>query len=92
MAKFSKEDIYELAELSSLKLNDKEVVWLQEQLIKTLEYTEELEQFEGHEEHEAVKTINVFREDRAKLKDSSDLLKQAPQTEETYFVVPKILD
>lgn len=92
MIDFSKEEVLRLAEISSLKLHDDEVTWLQEQLAKTIEYTSELEAFKSREEHDAVKTINVFREDKAIQKDSAQLLAQAPQTKETYFVVPKILD
>ncbi|MBU1008119.1 Asp-tRNA(Asn)/Glu-tRNA(Gln) amidotransferase subunit GatC [Candidatus Dependentiae bacterium] len=92
MIDFSKEELLKLAQLSSLKLYDDEIEYLREQLQKTLDYTEELAQFETKLEHEAVKTINVFREDKAIQKDSAPLLAQAPATKETYFVVPKILD
>ena len=92
MIDFSKEEVLRLAEISSLKLEDDEVDWLREQLAKTIEYTQELDQFHAQEEHDAVKTINVFREDKSVKKDSASLLVQSPQTKETYFVVPKILD
>lgn len=92
MIDISKEEVLRLAEISSLKLNDQEVEAFRDQLAKTLEYTSELEEFESQEEHDAVKTINVFREDKSRQKDSAPLLAQAPQTKETYFVVPKILD
>lgn len=92
MVDFSKEELLKLAQLSSLKLYDDEVEYLREQLQKTLDYTQQLDQFEMKMEHEAVKTINVFREDKAIPRDPGPLLAQAPATKETYFVVPKILD
>lgn len=92
MAEFSKEELLKIAEMSSLQLDDSEVDWLQKQLAKTIKYTEQLDKFESAEEHEAVKNINVFREDKLIKKDASKLLAQAPKTKETHFVVPKILD
>jgi aspartyl/glutamyl-tRNA(Asn/Gln) amidotransferase C subunit len=92
MIDFSREDLLKLAELSSLKIYDDEISYLQDQLAKTLNYIEQLEEFKARPEHDAVKTINVFREDKATPKDAAAILAQAPQTKETYFVVPKILD
>lgn len=92
MFNFSKEELLKLAELSSLKLYDDEVEYLRGQLEQTLDYIQQLEAFETKLEHDAVKTINVFREDKAVPKDSAKLLAEAPETKETYFVVPKILD
>jgi len=92
MASFTKEDLLRIAEISSLRLEESKVEWLQRQLAKTIAYTEQLEKVETVEEHDAVKTINVFREDKAEKKDSDKLLSQAPETKDTYFVVPKILE
>lgn len=92
MTDFSREELLKLAELSSLKIYDDEIEYLRSQLGKTLAYIEQLNEFQARPEHDAVKTINVFREDKATPKDAAPLLAQAPQTKETYFVVPKILD
>ncbi|MCK4517308.1 Asp-tRNA(Asn)/Glu-tRNA(Gln) amidotransferase subunit GatC [Candidatus Babeliales bacterium] len=92
MTNLSKEEILRLAQLSAITLNDAEIDLLRVQLAKTIDYTQQLEKFETTTEHDAVKNINVFREDKAVLKDSSTILAQAPQTSQTYFVVPKILD
>lgn len=92
MSEFTKEELLNIARISSLHLENNEVEWLRDQLVKTIDYTTQLEKFEIKEEHDAVKTINVFREDKAIKKDSSQLLADAPETKETYFVVPKILD
>jgi len=92
MTDFSREEVLKLAEISSLKLTDDEVDELREQLAKTIDYTQKLNEFQGAEEHDAIKTINVFREDKVIKTDSGQLLAQAPKTKDTYFVVPKILD
>ena len=44
MVEFTKEELLNLARISSLKLYDHEIEHLREQLQKTLDYTEELEQ------------------------------------------------
>jgi aspartyl-tRNA(Asn)/glutamyl-tRNA(Gln) amidotransferase subunit C len=92
MANFSKKELLKLAGLSSLQLEEDEIEALRDSLSKTIDYTDQLESFQSTEEHDAVKTINVFREDKAIQKDSAPLLKQAPEKKATYFVVPKILD
>jgi aspartyl/glutamyl-tRNA(Asn/Gln) amidotransferase C subunit len=92
LIKFSQEDLLKLAELSSLKIYDDEISYMQDQIAKTLSYIEQLVEFQARPEHDAVKTINVFREDKATPKEAANILAQAPQTKETYFVVPKILD
>jgi len=92
MTDFSRKEVLELAEMSSLKLEENEIEWLREQLRKTIDYTHQLDKFKSKEEHDAVKTINVFREDKAIQSNSAPLLAQSPKTNETYFVVPKILD
>jgi len=92
MVNFSREELLRLAKLSSIKLDESEIDNLLKQFPQTLEYIEQLEQFKSTSEHDAVKTINVFREDKMVQRDSSELLAQAPETKETYFVVPKILD
>lgn len=89
---FSEEELLKLAKLSSLNLHENEIPILREQLVKTLDYVKQLDQLDVKLEHEAIKAINVFREDKAVSQDSTPLLKQAPQTKSTYFVVPKILD
>jgi|SaaInlLV_10m_DNA_2_1039722.scaffolds.fasta_scaffold00403_22 aspartyl-tRNA(Asn)/glutamyl-tRNA(Gln) amidotransferase subunit C len=92
MVKFSKEELLKLAEISALKLYDDEISVLADQLRITLEYVEQLNEAEVEFEQEAFHNINVFRDDKSIQTDSAPILAQAPKTEETYFVVPKILD
>jgi len=91
MIKFDKEELLNIAELSSLKLNEQEADVLVNEIKRFLDYTEELNQVTLAKEVSPVKNVNVFREDIAEQKDTSHLLAQAPQTKDTYFVVPKVL-
>lgn len=92
MINVTKEEIVKLAKLSAITLTDQEIEHLRAQLVKTIRYTQQLEKFETETEHDTVQNINVFREDKAVTRDSSDLLEAAPQISKTYFVVPKILE
>lgn len=92
MAAVSKEELLKIAEMSSLKLDESEIAWMQDQLSKTVEYTKQLDQVLLEEEHDTVKTINVFREDKPVKKDASKIRAQTPKITKNHFVVPKILD
>ena len=92
MSEFTKEELLKLARLSALSLSPKEEESLRDQLQKTLSYIDELESYSSTMERAPEKNINVFREDKAVEKDSNQILAQAPDTQDTYFVVPKILD
>jgi aspartyl-tRNA(Asn)/glutamyl-tRNA(Gln) amidotransferase subunit C len=92
MIKLDKEELLKIAELSCLKLDNQEAEVLTEQIKLVLNYTEELEQVKFTTEVAPIKNINVFREDEVIPTDSKPILEQAPKTEKTYFVVPKILD
>ena len=91
MTKFDKEELLNIAELSSLKLNEQEADVLVNEIKLFLDYTEELNQVKLAKEVSPVKNVNVFREDVAVKTDSSNLLAQSPQTKNNYFVVPKVL-
>ncbi len=90
MIKLEKEELLKLAKLSALKLYDDEIELLVKQMKLVLAYTEELDQVTMSAEVNPTKNINVFREDKAIPTDSSPILKQAPNNEKTYFVVPKV--
>ena len=92
MAKFSREDLLRVAELSALKLEESEIAKFTEELSKIIAYAEQVNQVSAHHEQEAIRLVNVFREDKVVRTDSTDILAQAPQSEEEYFVVPKILE
>jgi aspartyl-tRNA(Asn)/glutamyl-tRNA(Gln) amidotransferase subunit C len=92
MATFSKEDLRRIAELTALKLSDAELESFAAQLKTVLEYTQELSSCPVSGEVNSVRNVNVFRDDKAVLQDARLILENAPSTEETYFVVPAILE
>ena len=64
MIDFSQEELEKIAQLTSLQLDTAEFKELARQLTMTLEYLQELDTFHATVEHEAIRTINVFREDK----------------------------
>lgn len=92
MSTFTKEELLRVAELSALKLEDSEIEAFVVQLKTVLDYAEELSGCAITHEQECVRNINVFRDDKVVAKDSAVILAIAPQTEDSYFVVPAILE
>jgi len=92
MVNLDKDELLKLAELSALKLYDEEAEVLLEQIKLFLDYTNELDQVQMSTEVAPVRNVNVFRDDIAIPTNSQPILEQAPQTHDTYFEVPKILD
>lgn len=92
MVKLGKEELGKLAKLSGLQLSEEESTELQSQLKLLLDYTDELRNLEDGEEVEATRSINVFREDKVKARDSKEIVQGAPGSQASYFAVPKILE
>jgi len=92
MADFTKEELRKIAELSALKIDDKESDLFVEQIKTILAYVDQLQQIPLSSEMQQVRNINVFREDEALQCDSTEILAQAPERNNNYFVVPTILE
>ena len=92
MINFSKEDLLKLANFSSLYLDEREIDFYNKQLKMVLDYIDTLQQVPITEEAESVKNKNIFREDQSKATNAENVLNQAPQRKDRYFVVPNILD
>jgi len=92
MYSFSKEELLKIAKLSALHLDENEIEQFAKELQIILEYSSMLNKVVSEEKLEAkpFKT-NVFREDIAIQTDSKEILENAPQKKDTFFVVPKIL-
>jgi aspartyl-tRNA(Asn)/glutamyl-tRNA(Gln) amidotransferase subunit C len=88
----SREEIIKLAQLSSLSLTEDELVDVREQLGKILTFTEEIMSVDITPGLDASRPVNVFREDKSRLKPSKEILDAAPEARNSYFVVPRILD
>lgn len=92
MSKISKEDVKNIATLTKLEIQDSELESIQKQLSDVLAYAERVQQVAKDIDIPSNKNINHDREDTAIEKDSAQILEQAPQHEDNYFVVPKIVD
>jgi aspartyl-tRNA(Asn)/glutamyl-tRNA(Gln) amidotransferase subunit C len=92
MTAFNKQELLSIAKLSALKLEDKEIDLFEQQIKSILAYVDQLQQVPISSAVSHIGNSNIFREDVAVKKDSTDILAQAPETDENYFTVPKILD
>ena len=92
----NKKDIEHIAKLAKLKFNDDEIDKLTPQLNRILQYVEKLNELDTENVEplsHPVANINVFREDI--LKESiptKEALKNAPQKDDKYFKVPKVIN
>lgn len=91
-ADFNKEELLKVAKLSALNLSDSEVELFTKQLTKVLAFVDQIKEVKVSAQAEPVKNKNLFREDLVVPTDSSEILNLAPDKQESYFVVPKILD
>jgi aspartyl-tRNA(Asn)/glutamyl-tRNA(Gln) amidotransferase subunit C len=92
MALLSKEELLNIAHLSSLKLDEAEVDTLINEISTILSYVEQIQSADILRELAQSRPVNVMREDVAVKKESSVLLDLAPVRDGNYFVVPSILD
>ncbi len=92
MALLSKEELLNIAHLSSLKLDEAEVDTLINEISTILSYVEQIQSADILRESAQSRPVNVMREDVAVKKESSVLLDLAPVRDGNYFVVPSILD
>ena len=92
MATFTQDELLRIAHLSGLPLDEKESALFTDQINAILAYVDQLQAVPAAENAFSTRTVNVFREDKAVQKDTASILAQAPESDEGYFVVPKILD
>ena len=92
MITITEEELQKLAKLSALTLAEDEKPGFINQLQTLIEYSSQISAASGKTEAQPTRqNINVFRDDRPVPCDAESVLKQAPATEDTFFVVPKIL-
>ena len=89
---FNKEELRKIAHLSALKIDDQESDLFVEQIKTILAYVDQLQEIHITTQAQNVRNINVLREDEAFQNDSSEIMAQAPERNENYFVVPTILE
>lgn len=92
MTTFNKEELLHLADLAGLPLAESEIALFSEQIKAILAYVDQIKDIQIQPDLAPLRTDNVLREDVAVRKPNAAFLAQAPETDDGYFVVPKILD
>jgi len=92
MADFSKAELLKVAKLSALNLSESEIESFTSNLEKVLNFIDQIKEVKVSAQAVQVKNKNILREDEVIPTDSTDILNLAPDKQESYFVVPKILD
>ena len=94
--KIDKQQVEKVAKLARLDLSEAEVGEFSDQLNAVIEYVEKMNELdtEGVEPlAHCLPVHNVFRDDEIKPSLGTDaVLKNAPQRDDGFFKVPKILD
>ncbi|HEV8724637.1 MAG TPA: Asp-tRNA(Asn)/Glu-tRNA(Gln) amidotransferase subunit GatC [Candidatus Binatia bacterium] len=94
--KLTRDEVQRVAVLARLRLTPQEETQLTEQLDHILAYMEKLAELDTSNiepfSHEA-DAVNAFREDRVTNRPNADaLLANAPDRDNTFFKVPKIIE
>ena len=94
--KISKKEVLDTAELARLEFKESELEKFTEQLGNILEYIEDLNELdtEGIEPtSHGVEIPTPLREDKVvQLITTDEALRNAPEREEDFFVVPKVIE
>ena len=92
----TKEDVAYMANLARLRLNDHEIEQYQNDMNKILEYMELLNQVNTDDVEPLEHVLELpakYRKDVAKPPvDHQEALKNAPDADEDYFRVPRVID
>ncbi len=92
MATINKQELIHIANLSALKLEDKEIDFFVQQIQTILTYVDQLQKIKVSDIPTHVGNVNLLRDDIVHKADAAAVLAQAPQRDGQYFAVPKILD
>lgn len=89
------EDVKKIANLANIKIDDNEIVEIQDKFNQVLKYVSKIEEFDltGVEPMTHVnEDYNIWREDEVKESmPIEDVLLNAPKKNEQFFKVPKVL-
>jgi aspartyl-tRNA(Asn)/glutamyl-tRNA(Gln) amidotransferase subunit C len=92
MATITKDELLKIAQLSCVKLADNEIDLFNGHIQKVISFIDQLQSVVITETVDSIRNVNIMRNDVAHEVDASSLLNLAPQRQNQYFVVPKILD
>ncbi|WP_022853020.1 Asp-tRNA(Asn)/Glu-tRNA(Gln) amidotransferase subunit GatC [Thermodesulfatator atlanticus] len=91
----TKEEVEHVAHLARLEFSEDEIDLFAEQLADILTYVAKLNELNTENvepTYHALRLTNVFREDEVKESYPTDeILKNAPERENGFFVVPKVI-
>ena len=92
----SREDVRHVARLARLDFSDEEEARMAEEMSQILEYVEKLDELDTSgvpPMSHVLDVTNVYREDDIESRiDQEQALEPAPEAEQGYFVVPKVVD
>jgi len=92
MDKITRDEVLKIASLTKLTIDENEIDSIVTQLQDVLSYAIRVQDMAQDVDIPVHKNINRQREDVVVSFDSIIILDQAPETQDNYFVVPKILD
>lgn len=92
MSQITKDEVLKIAELSRLQLQEQDIDGIVKQLDDVLSYAQSVQDIAQKVDVDSGKTVNHSRPDKVVSSNPDAILDQAPQAEDHYFVVPKILD
>ena len=92
MTKMTREEVLKIAQISKLEILEEEIEPIIKHLEAVLSYAERVNEIASDVEVPSDKKINVFREDIVVSTDPEPILSQAPDREDDFFVVPKIIE
>ncbi|MBT3456348.1 Asp-tRNA(Asn)/Glu-tRNA(Gln) amidotransferase subunit GatC [bacterium] len=92
MEKITKEEVLKIAELSRIEISDDEIEPIVKQLQDVLSYAQRVKEVAIDVREPLRKNVNIMREDVVIKTDSETILRQAPDREDNFFVVPIILN
>lgn len=91
--RITKEEVVKIAQISRIAIKPEEVESLTQQLQDVLSYAQVVKDVANQLlDQPSNRNINFLRDDVVVITDSEIVLNRAPEREENYFVVPKILD
>jgi aspartyl-tRNA(Asn)/glutamyl-tRNA(Gln) amidotransferase subunit C len=92
MATVSKQEILLLAQMSRLAIHDHELDDLIKHVEDVLNYAHRVTRVARDVDEPSTRPSNVFRADTVVPVEVEPILRQAPEREGNYFVVPRILE
>lgn len=92
MSIITKAEIEKIARLSLIELSESEIIQAQKHLEAVLSYAARVQDIAKDVTIEILKNQNIEREDTIQECHPQELLAQAPEREDNFFVVPVIIE